>query len=91
MAKRKTFVEENPALRFITNPEAETRINETTEPNKAPAGYKLNPLYIEAKSKRVQLLFKPSLYKAVKEQADLAGLSVNEYIHQTLETKIKGE
>lgn len=93
MTKRKTFVEDNPALRFITNPteREEGENSEPITPSKAPNGYKPNPAYIEVKSKRVQLLMQPSLHSKVKALADQAGLSINEYIHQTLEEKVKGE
>lgn len=93
MTKRKTFVEDNPALRFITNPdEREASPAEDAEtPGKAPAGYKPNPAYIEVKSKRVQLLMQPSLFAQVKALADQAGISLNEYIHRTLENIVKGE
>lgn len=48
--------------------------------------YKLNPLYIETKSKRLQLVLQPSLYERVKDAAFTAHLSVNEYIHRVLES-----
>ncbi|MBQ7102827.1 MAG: hypothetical protein IJN89_02080 [Anaerotignum sp.] len=68
-------------------PEAAEVPDQVTAPQKAPEGYKLNPLYIEKKSRRLQLLMQPSLYAKVKENADAAGLSVNDYIHQALEEK----
>ena len=55
-----------------------------------PDGYKLNPLYIEKKSRRVQLVLKQSLYDKVKFEADLHGKSFNEYVHSILE-KYVGE
>ena len=93
MTKRKTFIEDNPALRFITEPgEREaTPAEEPTTPGKTPNGYKPNPAYIEVKSKRVQLLMQPSLFTQVKALADQAGISLNEYIHRTLENIVKGE
>ena len=50
-----------------------------------PKGYKINPEYIEVKSKRVQLVFRPSTYKAARAAAKRAGVSLNEYIHQLIE------
>lgn len=93
MTKRKTFInEDNPALRFITSSEErEATAQGEATPGKAPNGYKLNPAYIETKSKRVQLLMQPSLYSKIKDLADQAGISLNEYIHQTLENITKGE
>lgn len=58
---------------------------------KPPAGYKLNPMYIEVKSKRVQLVLQPSLYAKVKAAADAAGLSFNEFCHSLLEEATREE
>lgn len=85
MTKRKTFVEDNPALRFITNPEEP----QAREDHETPAGYKPNPAYVEVKSKRVQLLMQPSLHSKVKALADREGVSLNEYIHKMLEETVK--
>ena len=90
MAK-KSF-KDNPALQFISNPEPEETTPAEREPvrmprptEKPPAGYKLNPLYVETKSRRLQLVVQPSLYSKVKAGADAAGLSVNEFVHQILD------
>ena len=45
-----------------------------------PDGYK--PAYVEVKSKRVQLVFQPSIYEKAKSKASKQGLSLNEYIHR---------
>lgn len=58
---------------------------------KAPEGYKLNPLYVETKSKRVQLVLQPSLYTKVKTAADAEGISFNEYCHRLLEEATREE
>ncbi len=97
MAKKKTFIEDNPALQFISTDETETRppeqktiaLPQPTE--KPPKGYKLNPLFIETKSRRLQLILQPSLYERVKAGAAAAGLSVNEYIHQILDNATREE
>lgn len=57
----------------------------------APAGYKVNPAFIETKSRRIQLLFQPSLHQAIKEIAEARGQSVNEFIHETLEEAVARE
>lgn len=54
-----------------------------------PAGYKVNPLFVEIKSRRLQLLVQPSLYEAIKEQAKAKGISVNEFAHRALEKAVK--
>lgn len=97
MAK-KSF-KDNPALQFISTAEeeTETRQEETktiTLPQpteKPPEGYKLNPLYVETKSRRLQLVLQPSLYERVKAGAKAAGLSVNEYVHQILDNATREE
>ena len=58
---------------------------------KAPEGYKINPMYIETKSKRVQLVLQPSLYSRVKAAADAAGISFNEYCHRVLDDATREE
>ena len=98
MAKKKSFIGENPALQVISTAETETQPEER-EPmpaqpkpsQKPPKGYKLNPLYVETKSRRLQLVLQPSLYDKVKAGAAAAGLSVNEYVHQILENATREE
>lgn len=98
MAK-KSF-KDNPALQFLSTPAVE-EVEEIPEAKKAPTkrrpapkpsapakppeGYKVNPLYVETKSRRMQLVLKPSLYERVREHAMAAGISVNEYVHSVLE------
>lgn len=95
MAK-KTF-KDNPALRFISTAEETEEREQTAEavpvpvPSKAPPGYKPNPLYVEIKSRRLQLVLKPSLYDRVKAGAKASGLSVNEYCHQILDEATREE
>ena len=79
----------NPAMQFISTPTEEPeRGAETKEP---PKGYKANPLYIETKSRRVQLLLQPSLYEKLKAGAASHGDSVNEYVHSLLEDAMGAE
>lgn len=63
--------------------------NPTGGKKKAPEGYKLNPEYIETKSKRVQLLVQPSVYEAVKAKAKGLGISANEAINEALREYIE--
>jgi len=95
--EKKSF-KDNPALQFISTAEeeTETRQEEKTitmpQPTeKPPEGYKLNPLYVETKSRRLQLVLQPSLYERVKAGAKAAGLSVNEYVHQILDEATREE
>lgn len=87
----KNFKKDNPALSFITATEKEginiapeAPANEMTRSPKAPKGYKLNPEYIETKSKRVQLLLQPSIVDAIKSLAKREGLSMNEAVNEAI-------
>lgn len=71
---------------FFTDNEPPT-LTEREVTRKAPAGYK--PAYIEVKSKRVQLVFQPSIYKKAKARAAEKGLSLNEYIHRLIDADTK--
>ena len=82
MAK-KDFKRDNPALAFITVPEEEPTAPElptVEQVGKPPKGYKVNPIYVETKSKRVQLLMQPSVVDAAKKYAAAQGLSMNELV-----------
>lgn len=87
MAKKSFNTTTPAAAAFISTP--------ATEPAAAagaiPAGYKMDPRYIETKSRRVQLLMQPSLYTRLKAEATAQGLSLNEYIHKKLEEAVQGE
>ena len=78
----------SPAMQFISKPESTEQPKKTTD---APEGYKVNPLYIELKSRRLQLLLQPSLHEKIKKQAAAEGISVNEFVHSTLEEKLRGQ
>lgn len=92
MAK-KTF-KDNPALQFISTAEEETEEREQTAeavPAKAPEGYHINPLYIENKSKRLQLLVKPSTVEKLRAKAQREGRSVNDIVNTILEEALREE
>ena len=52
-----------------------------------PVGFK--PAYVEVKSKRVQLVFQPSIYEKAKARATKQGISLNEYIHRLINADIQ--
>lgn len=86
---KKSF-KDNPALQFITTAEPEPQPADQPEQttratDKPPAGYKMDPRFVEIKSRRLQLVLQPSLYDRVKAKAAAAGISVNEYVHQILD------
>ena len=86
---KKSF-KDNPALQFIsTSEEEEKYIVPEQETGKAQGGYKINPLYVETKSRRLQLVMQPSLFDRVKRRAKQSGLSVNEYVHRILDEATK--
>ena len=70
---------ENPAMQFITTAEAAGPERESLA---APTVSKEN------KSRRVQLLLKPSVYEAVKERARRSGTSVNDWVNGVLERAV---
>lgn len=96
MAK-KDFKSTNPAMSFISAESIEAvdgkkpKARKTTttkgkkKEEKAPAGYKPNPEYVETKSKRVQLLVQPSLYSDAKELSKKLGISLNDFIHRAVQ------
>lgn len=106
MAGKKNFTaQQNPALAFISAQEPESKAEEKPryqqkEPDAsnaasikttdAPEGFKANPLFVETKSRRMQLLVQPSLHNAIKAKAMAEGQSVNEFVHSILEAAIKG-
>ena len=57
----------------------------------APEGYKVNSIFLEKKSRRLQLILQPSLYEKVKEAAAQEDISVNEYVHRVLEKATEGK
>jgi len=82
MANKKSFKSDiNPAMQFIS----QTQETEPVQTNNPPEGYKRNPVYIEIKSRRLQILLQPSLYAKLRDKAISEGKSINELIHSTLE------
>lgn len=91
MASKKSFRDtlENPAELFITKPAEKPA--ETVAPAKAPEGYHLNPLYIENKSRRLQLLAKPSTVEKLRARAKRENTSVNDIVNTILEEALREE
>lgn len=97
-AKKKSFRDDiSPAMNFISQESIE-KVEQAEKPlqqkeegktiseirKEAPEGYKVNPLYIETRSKRIQCLLQPSLYDKLKDKAETEGVSVNEVINSIL-------
>lgn len=93
MASKKNAIKSgnfaNPAEAFFTKPLTDPE--EVAPAVAAPEGYKVNPIYIEKKSRRLQVLIQPSLYELLKERAEAEGKSVNDMLHSILEHELKGE
>lgn len=73
---------ENPALQFLSQ-----------EEKQAEEQVEIRPPYQrksrEYKTRRLQLLMKPSLHDALKERADEEDTSVNDLIHSLLEAAME--
>lgn len=74
MAK-KAFKGENPALQFITTDSELSKPKKTSPLIRKP----------ETKSKRLNLLLKPSLMQGLSKAAHMEKTSVNQLIHSVLE------
>ncbi len=85
MAKKKFTDGENPTLQFLTQPQEEKEIKTDASVTDIPEGYKLVP---ESKSKRINLLMRPSLHKLAQERATKKEVSLSEYIHLAVEEYI---
>ena len=82
----------NPALAFITGlkeEEEQKRAAQQQEQEQPRAVQRPQPP--ETKSRRLQLLLKPSTYNAIKERADERYISVNEWINAALEAALHEE
>ena len=103
MAKKKDFTGAT-SMQFISQetidkvdqPEKKpsTRKKKTTTPKgteKAPEGYKINPKYIETKSKRVQMLIQPSLHEKAKAVSNDLGISLNDFINRAIQEAVYNE
>lgn len=73
---KKDFTGENPAMSYLSidlNPSKTDEIK-----------YKPNPLYIETKSKKMQILIQPTVFKELKKYAKEHGISANETVNQAI-------
>ena len=68
---------------------ARSRRSSASSLQAVPKGYRIDHRYVEVKTRRVQLVFQPSLYDRVKALADGKNLSFNECVHQLLELALK--
>ena len=83
MAKKSFKNNINPAMQFISQ-DSEDSVKEVAITSE-DVPMKLNPKYIETRSKQVTILTKPSLHKRLKEYAAEEMESVNEIINRAFE------
>lgn len=94
----KTFKEEaaaalNPAMTFIskpepepqTGPEPERQAAEPTPREPEPQAQRYTPHRREAKTRRMQILVKPSTYERLREKAEAEYTSLNDLINNAIE------
>ena len=98
MSKKIDYTQ-SPALNFISAAENKTKgaAPELTPADDLtkPEGMKLNPeyieKYIEKRTKRVQLVFQPSIYEAAKERAAELHTSLNDYLHRLIKADLENK
>jgi len=96
---KKSF-RDNPALQFMSRAEEgkkeerqeETRreeIRDIREVKAATDNFRIVPIAFEAKSKRFNMLIRPSVYASLKEMSQNKGTSVNDLINKIVENYIE--
>ena len=85
---QKSFKDSNPALAFISVSKVKADHPDRNE-DFPPEGYKMNPKYVETKSRRFGLLLQPSVFSSLKELADKKHISVNEIIGNAIDRYLK--
>lgn len=75
-------------VNILDNPVSNTVTIEPTEEKKTTNPVAVNTVSVESKSKRVNLLIKPTIHKQIVKQAKKMKISVNEFINQAIEEKL---
>lgn len=63
----------------------------TVEVVPTPEGFRIKPQYSEIKSRRVQLIFPPSLFRKVQARAKATHVSLNEFVCLVLEAIVRDD
>ena len=93
---KKSF-RDNPALQFMSRTEIEP-VNETREEKATEIrevrdvradNFRVMPVVFEAKSKRFNMLMRPSVFAQLKETSENKGTSVNDLINKIVENYIE--
>ena len=82
----KSFKNDNPAMAFISVKGPGKERGESTSMNgeAPPVGYRLDPRYVEVKSKKFGILLQPSVFERLKAIAEADHISVNEAINEAI-------
>lgn len=93
MSKKIDYTQ-SPALAII-NPAGAAPEPTPADDLTKPEGMKLNPeyieKYIEKKTKRIQLVFQPSIYEAAKDRAAELHTSLNDYLHRLIKADLQNK
>ena len=93
---KKSF-KDNPALQFMSRAEVaiaevgkvdKTKNEEIKEVTEFVDGFGEGRVFFEAKSKRFNMLIRPSVYNNLKKMAEIKGTSVNDLINKIVEAYI---
>lgn len=76
--------EVNPADKFFSSA-SRGNTPASTGTKTPPKGYKMNPEFLETKSKKLQCLVKPSDFEALKKKAQELNTSVNALVNEAIE------
>lgn len=82
MANKKTFKNDPNALFISGSDEAPEATAESAAAQDLPIGYKIAK---ESKTRRLQLLIRPSVYTALKQLSEERGISFNELVNRVFE------
>lgn len=94
---KKNFAEQlnpaiNPAMQFVT-PQQPAEDQHTGPISRAdvtpPPGFKLNPMFIENRSRRIVLMVQPSMHQKIKARADAVGISMNQFLNDLISDALK--
>ena len=80
-------VEPSPILENVPLQDVLTQAA-TVEVAPTPEGFRIRPQYTEIKSRRVQLVFPPSLFRKVQARAKATHVSLNEFVCLVLEAVV---
>ncbi len=80
----------NPALQFISQADPKPEPEATIARSEIPNGYKLNPMYVEKRTRRTHIVLTPSLFETISTEANKEGISLNEYIIRAIEAYNEG-